>query len=96
MTTGRNDPCPCGSGIKYKKCCLEKGDPVRAKRQHVSLISAAVIMAVAFIIGMTIAKPIGIIVGFLGLVALGIWLWLTAPPPSSTGGADPSAINFGR
>jgi len=21
---GRNDPCPCGSGIKYKKCCLDK------------------------------------------------------------------------
>lgn len=20
--TGRNDPCPCGSGNKYKKCCL--------------------------------------------------------------------------
>jgi uncharacterized protein YecA (UPF0149 family) len=19
--TGRNDPCPCGSGRKYKKCC---------------------------------------------------------------------------
>jgi len=19
--TGRNDPCPCGSGLKYKKCC---------------------------------------------------------------------------
>ena len=19
---GRNDPCPCGSGKKYKKCCL--------------------------------------------------------------------------
>lgn len=19
--TGRNDPCPCGSGAKYKKCC---------------------------------------------------------------------------
>lgn len=18
---GRNDPCPCGSGIKFKKCC---------------------------------------------------------------------------
>jgi uncharacterized protein YecA (UPF0149 family) len=18
---GRNDPCPCGSGTKYKKCC---------------------------------------------------------------------------
>ena len=22
--TGRNDPCPCGSGKKYKKCCLGK------------------------------------------------------------------------
>ncbi len=21
---GRNDPCPCGSGKKYKKCCMEK------------------------------------------------------------------------
>lgn len=21
---GRNEPCPCGSGIKYKKCCLSK------------------------------------------------------------------------
>ena len=20
--TGRNDPCPCSSGKKYKKCCL--------------------------------------------------------------------------
>ncbi|MCI5144097.1 MAG: hypothetical protein D3923_00905 [Candidatus Electrothrix sp. AR3] len=20
--TGRNDPCPCGSDKKYKKCCL--------------------------------------------------------------------------
>ncbi len=26
MTTkiGRNDPCPCGSGKKYKQCCLTK------------------------------------------------------------------------
>ena len=22
--TGRNEPCPCGSGKKYKKCCLLK------------------------------------------------------------------------
>ena len=22
--TGRNEPCPCGSGKKYKKCCLEQ------------------------------------------------------------------------
>lgn len=23
---GRNDPCPCGSGKKYKKCCLGKNE----------------------------------------------------------------------
>lgn len=22
--TGRNAPCPCGSGAKYKKCCIGK------------------------------------------------------------------------
>jgi len=21
---GRNDNCPCGSGLKYKKCCMNK------------------------------------------------------------------------
>jgi hypothetical protein len=25
---GRNDPCPCGSGKKYKKCCMNKADNV--------------------------------------------------------------------
>ena len=24
MKIGRNDPCPCGSGLKYKKCCFGK------------------------------------------------------------------------
>ncbi len=24
---GRNDPCPCGSGLKHKKCCLGKSAP---------------------------------------------------------------------
>jgi len=24
MRIGRNDACPCGSGKKYKKCCINK------------------------------------------------------------------------
>jgi SEC-C motif-containing protein len=24
VKTGRNDPCPCGSGKKYKHCCYAK------------------------------------------------------------------------
>lgn len=27
IKVGRNDPCPCGSGKKYKKCCLQKQIP---------------------------------------------------------------------
>ena len=23
---GRNDLCPCGSGLKYKNCCLKTGN----------------------------------------------------------------------
>jgi len=26
MKVGRNEPCPCGNGKKYKKCC---GGPTR-------------------------------------------------------------------
>ena len=29
---GRNDPCPCGSGKKYKKCCLGKVPEVASAR----------------------------------------------------------------
>ncbi len=36
---GRNDPCPCGSGLKHKKCCLGKdgvsaGERERYRRQY--------------------------------------------------------------
>ena len=27
MTIGRNGPCPCGSGKKFKKCCLAATSP---------------------------------------------------------------------
>ncbi len=30
---GRNEPCPCGSGKKYKKCCA--GSKPRVNREHV-------------------------------------------------------------
>jgi len=33
-TAGRNEPCPCGSGKKYKHCCLEK-DETKAREARV-------------------------------------------------------------
>ena len=35
IKVGRNDSCPCGSGRKYKKCCLLKDD--EANRSHAVL-----------------------------------------------------------
>lgn len=34
MKIGRNDPCPCGSGKKYKKCCMAKD--VTAGHEHMA------------------------------------------------------------
>jgi len=28
---GRNEPCPCGSGKKYKHCCLERHERIKAQ-----------------------------------------------------------------
>jgi hypothetical protein len=37
MTTGRNEPCPCGSGKKYKKCCLNTApDPLNYTQQKLN------------------------------------------------------------
>lgn len=38
-TPGRNDPCPCGSGKKYKKCCgLRPADPFEVWRANATSI----------------------------------------------------------
>jgi tetratricopeptide (TPR) repeat protein len=31
---GRNAPCPCGSGKKYKRCCWEKPNPDPSSLPH--------------------------------------------------------------
>ncbi len=34
---GRNDPCPCGSGKKYKRCCLRQHEAAAAERAAAQL-----------------------------------------------------------
>ena len=38
---GRNEPCPCGSGQKYKRCCLPKHDAAAAERAAAAAQAAA-------------------------------------------------------
>jgi tetratricopeptide (TPR) repeat protein len=33
LRVGRNDPCPCGSGKKYKKCCMPNDEAKIADAQ---------------------------------------------------------------
>jgi hypothetical protein len=40
MKTNRNDPCPCGSGKKYKKCCLGKSDNIAASDEMQAILAA--------------------------------------------------------
>jgi hypothetical protein len=47
---GRNDPCFCGSGKKYKRCCLLKAQRISWK----SRIAIALI-ALVFLIGGVVA-----------------------------------------
>ena len=47
---GRNDPCPCGSGRKYKACCADKAE----SRSRLGLYAvAAVLVAIAGVIAYT-------------------------------------------
>ena len=38
MSTGRNDPCHCGSEKKYKKCCLLKDEEARAAEKAATAV----------------------------------------------------------
>lgn len=43
MKVGRNDPCPCGSGKKYKKCCLSTQGTAESTYRRVSAANEALV-----------------------------------------------------
>lgn len=47
MKIGRNDPCHCGSGQKYKKCHLAKDDAARSAELAEAAATAAAAQAKA-------------------------------------------------
>jgi hypothetical protein len=93
----RNQPCPCGSGVKYKNCHLGKPDPQVARKRMILpiLIALAGIGAMVAIIATSDKTVPGIAVGLAGLVLAGIIAVFRDPPPPDTSGKDPGAINFG-
>ena len=45
----RNDSCPCGSGRKYKNCCLEKDSSALTSKLGVAGLIIAVLVGLWFL-----------------------------------------------
>jgi len=90
----RNDPCPCGSGKKYKHCCLGVTASGFNRKARIASGIAAAALIIAAILYATVGKDAAIIVATLGVISAGAW-WLFTDPPSSKGSGDPGAISYG-
>ena len=70
MSISRNDRCLCGSGLKYKKCCLgsESTQVMRSRKiTRVSAVTLTLISAfVAFQFGINTGAAV--VLGGLGLI----------------------------
>jgi hypothetical protein len=57
MTTRRNDPCPCGSGEKFKRCCEGKNSIRKATLSRSATIAGAIaLVAVAGVLAITLNR----------------------------------------
>jgi len=53
QSPGRNDPCPCGSGRKYKNCCQGESTMLSSTTWTAVLIAIALVVG-AFVIGQSL------------------------------------------
>ena len=100
----RNAPCPCGSGLKYKRCCLASGKvPVPPgaaagpKRKRAVMVIVLGCMAVG--IGLGLGAIHGLEVGIAGVLATVLagscFMFLYRPPASSGRDEGGASIGFG-
>jgi len=94
-TAARNDPCPCGSGLKYKHCCLKTGGVHQNRRRQQAQWVAIAAVVVAIVVAIFYGTGPGVAVGLVGILVAGALVFFSSPPPPRSGGS-PGAINFGR
>lgn len=46
----RNDPCPCGSGKKYKNCCIDKEDSVISSKMGMIGLAIVILLGLVFVV----------------------------------------------
>ena len=95
-STPRNSLCPCGSGLKYKRCCEKTGGLDTAQKARKARIVGTVFAICALVAGWKFGRPTGLVVAGCGVLLLGVYLYIFDDPPPPSQGGDPGAINFGR
>lgn len=46
MKIGRNEPCPCGSGHKYKLCCLKKRAEMSPRAKLIAVLAGVALIGI--------------------------------------------------
>ena len=95
MAVGRNAPCPCGSGKKYKVCCLNASATQDPRMQRLMMITGALSLIAGVVVGFNSTPKNGLFTTLGILIAVFLFVILTKPPSSrGKGGGD--QINFGN
>ncbi len=95
---GRNEPCPCGSGKKYKQCCLGTAEAaaVEVQSKVVPAVLLVLVLAAGIAVGVVRNVGDGVVVAIAGLLMAGGYLLFRNPPPSNPHSGSPGGIDFGR
>jgi len=85
MAVSRNDLCPCGSGKKYKKCCLGAPDPGAARHSKTLKILFVVLTLVTVAAFFLAGNGVGSAVGMASFGLLIGYLLIGPSPSRDTG-----------
>lgn len=104
MKISRNDPCPCGSGRKYKKCHLgrpldrEGEDEAREGPRRLDRripILAVLGVGATVLAGVLKDASAAVIVALAWTLASVGYLVVSRPPPPKEKPGNPAALDFG-
>ena len=92
----RNEPCPCGSGKKHKRCCMGKPPvEVRRKKLMLPLFMVPIAVGLGILLGYRSGVSVGLAVAGAIVVLMGVIMSIYSPPPSQARKSDSAAIDFG-
>jgi hypothetical protein len=91
MAASRNDLCPCGSGKKYKKCCLGAPDPKAVKKKNILLYGTLGLILVTAAVFLLAGQGVGAAVG---MASFGLIIGYALA--SSSASVDPRAAKAAK